>query len=31
MVYVIELRGDVESAHARQIYDRVVLSFAAGS
>lgn len=31
MVYIIELRGDVESDHARQIYDRVVLSFAAGS
>jgi len=31
MLYVIELRGDVESARTRQIYDRVVLSFTAGT
>lgn len=31
MVYIIEMRGDVESARARQIYDHVILSFAAGT
>ena len=31
MLYVIELRGDVESPRTRQIYDRVVLSFTAGT
>jgi hypothetical protein len=31
MLYVIELRGDVDSARARQIYDRVVLSFTPGT
>ncbi|HUP72045.1 MAG TPA: hypothetical protein VM282_03260 [Acidimicrobiales bacterium] len=31
MLYVIELRGDVESPRTRQIYDRVVLSFTVGS
>jgi hypothetical protein len=31
MVYIIEMRGDVESARARQIYDRVILSFVAGT
>ena len=31
MLYVIELRGDVESARTKQIYDRVVFSFTAGA
>jgi hypothetical protein len=31
MVYVIEMRGDVESARARQIYDHVILSFTPGT
>ena len=31
MVYIIEMRGDVESARARQIYDHVILSFSAGT
>ena len=31
MLYVIELRGDVESPRTRQIYDRVVLSFTAST
>ena len=30
MLYIIEMRGDVESARTRQIYDRIVLSFGAG-
>jgi hypothetical protein len=31
MLYVVEMRGDVESSHTRQIYDKVVLSFTAGT
>jgi hypothetical protein len=31
MVYIIEMRGDVESARARQIYDHVILSFTPGT
>lgn len=31
MLYIIEMRGDVESPRNRQIYDRVVLSFTAGT
>jgi hypothetical protein len=30
MMYVIELRGDIDTPRTRQIYDRVVLSFTAG-
>jgi hypothetical protein len=30
MMYVIELRGDVDAPRTKQIYDRVVLSFTAG-
>jgi hypothetical protein len=30
MMYVIELRGDVDTTRTKQIYDRVVLSFVAG-
>jgi hypothetical protein len=31
MLYVIEVRGDIGATRTKQIYDRVVLSFAAGS
>ncbi|MEO8694156.1 MAG: hypothetical protein ABI658_11605 [Acidimicrobiales bacterium] len=31
MLYIVEIRGDVESPHTRQIYDKVVLSFTAGT